>query len=35
VGRRVAIIHDLAPQRFGRYISSEYAEVIRELVTAG
>ena len=35
VATREQIIHELAPKLFGRYVSSEYAKVIRELVTAG
>jgi hypothetical protein len=35
VATREQIIHELAPTLFGRYITSEYARVIRELVSAG
>ncbi len=35
VATRVQIIHELAPQRFGQYRTSEYALVIRQLVKTG
>jgi hypothetical protein len=35
VATREQIVHELAPKFFGRYITSEYAKVIRELVSTG
>ena len=35
VATREQIIHELVPKLFGQYITSEYAKVVRELVSAG
>jgi len=35
IATREALIHELAPQQFGRYTTTEYSEVLRDLVRDG